>query len=83
MCIPKSFDSYTKPSSVINMNVNTNEIVVSINLDEDDESNDIMLDLNQPSISFTSENDLRPMGFDEFNAKINKADADLFNDMLH
>jgi hypothetical protein len=65
------------------MNVNTNEIVVSINLDEDDESNDIMLDLNQPSISFTSENDLRPMGFDEFNAKIDKADADLFNDMLH
>jgi hypothetical protein len=65
------------------MNVNTNEIVVSINLDEDDESNDIILDLNQPSISFTSENDLRPMGFDEFNAKIDKADADLFNDMLH
>ena len=78
MCIYKSFDSYTISSKVINMNVNNDKTVGYINLDEEYEHKDTMLDLNQTSISFTSEKDLRPMGFDEFNAKIDKADADLF-----
>ena len=83
MCIPKSYDSYTMSSTVINMNVNNDEIVGYINLEDEEEHKDTVLDLNQPSISFTSEEDLRPMGFDEFNAKIDKADADLFKEMLH